>query len=133
MEAVARGARSSAGATGADVIGILPYGDPARANPFVDVVVPTGMGHLRNGLIAHADALVAIGGGAGTLAEIALAWVLDRPVLAYETAGWSGRLADTRLDDRQRPGAPADDRVYRVASASEVVTLLRRLLGPAAG
>ncbi len=128
MEAAARGARSAAGATGADVIGILPGHDPDDANPFVDVVLPTGLGPLRNGLVAHADAVVAIGGGAGTLSEMALAWVLDRPILAFRVDGWSGTLADTRIDSRVRFSVRPDDRVYGVASASEAVALLGDLL-----
>jgi hypothetical protein len=125
MEAVARGARRSARWSGGDVVGIVPT-DAPLANDFVDIVLPTGLGHLRNGLVAHADAVVAIGGGAGTLSEVALAWVLDRPVLAYRTEGWSGRIADTRLDERVRFSSRPDDRVYGVSAASEVIAVLDR-------
>jgi uncharacterized protein (TIGR00725 family) len=127
-EAVAKGARASARYVDGDVVGVLPADDGTDANPFVDVVVPTGLGHWRNGLVAHGDAVVAIGGGAGTLAEIALAWVWDRPIIAFRTEGWSGVLADTRLDDRARFPERPDDRVYGVAAAAEAVGLLGRLL-----
>ncbi len=130
MAAVARGAHRSARATGADVVGILPTGTAAHANPWIDVAIPTSLGHYRNGIVAHGDAVVAIGGGAGTLAEMALAWVFDRPVLAYRTEGWSGALADRRLDDRVRfPGAE-DDRVRGVDSAAEAIAVLREVLPP---
>lgn len=128
MAAVARGARASASATGADVIGVLPTGAHGDASPFVDIAIPTSLGHYRNGIVAHAEAVVAIGGGAGTLSELALAWAFDRPILAYRTEGWSGELADRRIDDRVRFPDRADDRVYGVDSAREVVSRLEVLL-----
>src|SRR3954447_2203137 len=70
MEAACRGAKSRLGQT----LALLPGEDRSAANGWVDFAVPTGLGELRNGLIVRsADALVAIGGGAGTLSEIALA------------------------------------------------------------
>ncbi len=70
MAAACRGARSAGGAT----LGLLPGTDRAAANEWVSVAVPTGLGELRNGLVVRAaDAVVAVGGGYGTLSEIALA------------------------------------------------------------
>ena len=70
MEAACRGAKSAGGAT----IGILPGADRAAANPFVDVAVPTGLGEARNALVVRAaDGVIAVGGGYGTLSEIAFA------------------------------------------------------------
>ena len=70
MEAACRGAKSAGGQT----VGILPGFDRSDANAFVDIGLPTGLGELRNGLVTRAaDALVAIGGAWGTLAEIAFA------------------------------------------------------------
>jgi len=70
MQAACRGARSA----GAITLGILPGEDRDAANPFVSVTVATGLGELRNAVVArNADALVAIGGGLGTLSEIAFA------------------------------------------------------------
>ena len=78
MEAACRGARGAGGTT----LGILPGSDRAAANAFVDVAVATGMGELRNGLVVRcADALVAIGGGYGTLSEIALSLKAGTPVV----------------------------------------------------
>jgi uncharacterized protein (TIGR00725 family) len=110
------------------VIGLLPGGDPGAANPHVDVALATGLGHVRNALVAHADAVVAIGGGAGTLSELALAWVHDRLVIAFRAGGWSGKLAGTRLDERVRfPGDP-DDRIHGVDTPAEAIALLRARL-----
>jgi uncharacterized protein (TIGR00725 family) len=70
MEAACRGARFADGTT----LGILPGSSRADANAWVSVAVATGLGELRNGLIVRsADALIAVGGGHGTLSEIALA------------------------------------------------------------
>jgi predicted Rossmann-fold nucleotide-binding protein len=83
---------------------------------------------VRNALIAHADALVAVGGGAGTLSEIALAWVHRRLVIAFRLPGWSGRVADAPLDDRRRFDTISDDRVFGVDTAQEAVAVLRENL-----
>jgi uncharacterized protein (TIGR00725 family) len=82
MEAACRGARSRHGRT----LGILPGEDREAANGWVEIAVATGLGELRNGLIVRAcDALVAVGGGHGTLSEVALALKLGRPVVGLGT------------------------------------------------
>ena len=78
MEAAARGAKAAGGLT----IGILPGDDPADANASIDVAIATGMGEMRNALIVRAaGAIIAIGGGWGTLSEIALARRIETPVV----------------------------------------------------
>ena len=78
MEAAARGAKQAGGLT----IGILPGSDPGAANPHIDVAIATGMGEMRNALIVRAaGAVIAIGGGWGTLSEIALARRMETPVV----------------------------------------------------
>ena len=82
MEAACRGARSAGGTT----VGILPGPTREDANPFVDVAIPTGMGEARNALVVRAaDAVIAIGGGVGTLSEIGLALKMGRPVVGLGT------------------------------------------------
>jgi len=82
MEAACRGARSRRGRT----LGILPGDDRDAANGWVEIAVATGIGELRNGLVVRAaDAVVAIGGGHGTLSEVALALKLGRPVVGLGT------------------------------------------------
>jgi uncharacterized protein (TIGR00725 family) len=82
MEAACRGARSRRGHT----LGILPGDDRDAANGWVEIAVATGLGELRNGLVVRAaDAVVAVGGGHGTLSEIALALKVGRPVVGVGT------------------------------------------------
>ena len=70
MRAAAEGARSAGGHT----IGILPGYDRASANEFIEFVIATGMGEARNAIIvASADAVIAMAGEGGTLAEIGFA------------------------------------------------------------
>jgi uncharacterized protein (TIGR00725 family) len=84
MAAASRGAKSAGGTT----IGILPGEDRSDANEWVDHVVVTGLGHLRNfAVAASADAVIAVGGRWGTLSEIAFAKLLGRPVVILEP-GW---------------------------------------------
>jgi uncharacterized protein (TIGR00725 family) len=82
MEAASRGARSKLGAT----IGILPGSDAGEANGWVELAIPTGLGEGRNALVARTgEVLIAVGGGYGTLSEIALALQAGRPVLGLGT------------------------------------------------
>jgi uncharacterized protein (TIGR00725 family) len=82
MAAVCRGARSARGMT----VGILPGTDRQTANEWVIVSIPTGLGELRNGLVVRAaDALLAVGGGYGTLSEVALALKTGVPVVGIGT------------------------------------------------
>jgi uncharacterized protein (TIGR00725 family) len=84
MAAAARGAKSVGGTT----VGILPGETRADANPWLDHVVVTGVGHGRNlAVVASGDAVIAVGGRYGTLAEIGLALTLGRPVVVLEP-GW---------------------------------------------
>lgn len=129
MTAAAQGARRSAAATGADVIGLLPTLQAGHANPYVDIVIPTGLSLARNLLVvASADVVVAVGGGSGTLSEIALAWQLGKPIVALsQTGGWAGRLAGQAVDDRRA------DKVVDVSSVSEAIAAIQQALAhPAA-
>jgi uncharacterized protein (TIGR00725 family) len=84
MAAAARGAKSAGGTT----IGILPGETRAGANEWIDHVVVTGIGHARNlAVVASGEAVIAVGGRWGTLAEIGLARTLGRPVVILEP-GW---------------------------------------------
>lgn len=84
MEAVCRGAAEAGGVT----VGILPVEDPSRANRWVQVPIPTGMGSARNRLVALAGrVVVAVGGRYGTLSEMAFALDAGRPVCSL--GGWT--------------------------------------------
>jgi uncharacterized protein (TIGR00725 family) len=96
MEAACRGAALAGGVT----IGILPGADRAAANEWVGVVIPTGLGELRNGLVVRAaDVVVAVGGAYGTLSEVALALKTGVRVIGLQT--WA-------IDGIERAGSPAD-------------------------
>lgn len=81
MEAACRGAREEGGET----VGILPGEDPRAANEWVTTPVATGLGHARNPLVVmNGEAVVAVDGAAGTLSELGLALVYDRPVAGLD-------------------------------------------------
>ena len=91
MKAAARGAKSAGGVT----IGILPDYDPTTANRFIDYPIPTGLGHARNAIVvASGGAVIAIGGGFGTLSEIGLALKMGKRVV--QIGSWE--LDDDRMD-----------------------------------
>lgn len=96
-----RGAREAGGTT----IAILPGETREAANAWADHVVVTGIGHARNlAVAASGDAVIAVGGSWGTLAEIGFAMRLGRPVVVLE-------------------GGPAIDGVPRAATPAAAVEL----------
>ena len=81
MAAACRGAKKAGGTT----IGIVPGERREEANEWVDHVVVTGIGHARNlAVVASGDAVIAVGGSWGTLAEIGFASRLGRKVVILE-------------------------------------------------
>jgi uncharacterized protein (TIGR00725 family) len=102
MQAVCEGVARVGGVS----IGLLPDADPALANPFVSVVIATGIGEARNALIARAAlCLIAIGDSYGTLSEVALGRQFGKLVIGLE-------------------GAARIDGVQHVASAHAAVTMV---------
>ena len=125
MEAAFMGARASEKYREGDTIAIVPSFDSADANEYADIVIPTGLDLLRNGIVANSDAVVAVGGGAGTLCEMSLAWTLKRLILAFNNVdGWSSQLAGMRLDDRIRYENIPDDQVFGISSAEEGIKII---------
>jgi uncharacterized protein (TIGR00725 family) len=111
MAAVCRGSKRAGGIT----IGVLPSYDRTDANPWVDHVICTGMGEARNVIIvASADVVIAIGGGLGTLSEIALALKLRKRVVA---------LGSWQLDDERLARHGTTSRYCRAGSVEQAVAL----------
>ena len=81
MAAAARGAKAAGGTT----IGVLPGIERHAGNEWLDYEIVTGVGHARNlAVAASGDAVIAVGGSWGTLAEIAYASMLGRRVVILE-------------------------------------------------
>jgi len=99
MEAASRGAKDGGGF----VIGIVPQDDKRAANEFCNAVIATGIGFARDFLTAYsADAIIIVGGGAGTMIEVAAAYQKGIPIIALKgTGGMADRLVDTYIDDRK--------------------------------
>lgn len=102
QKAVHRGAKSSPKRSDCDTIVLLPGFDPAPAVGHADVIIPTGLDAYRNALVANSEAVIAVGGGAGTLSEIAFAWQFNRPIFAVGDEGWAHQLANATLDHRRK-------------------------------
>ncbi|HID27098.1 MAG TPA: TIGR00725 family protein [Methanosarcinales archaeon] len=81
MEAAAHGAKLAGGTT----IGILPGYNKEDANPYVDIVIVTGISHARNVLVVRSsDAIIAMKGSYGTLSEIAFALKMEKPIITIK-------------------------------------------------
>ena len=104
MAAAARGATEAGGIA----IGILPEEDDRNANQWLSVAVPTGMGELRNAIVARSGVcLIAVGGNMGTLSEMAMGLKWGKPVFVI-------------FGDVSLPGAveisDVDDMLFKVAN-----------------
>lgn len=125
MEAAFAGAKASEKYKEGDTIAIIPSFDRTRRNEHADIVISTGLDMMRNAIVANADAVVAIGGGAGTLSEMAFAWPMLRLIMAYDNVdGWSSKVAGTRLDNKIRYEDIPEDKVYAVSSPEDVIKCL---------
>jgi uncharacterized protein (TIGR00725 family) len=111
MEAAARGAREAGGTS----VGLLPGSSRADANRYLSVVIPTGMGEMRNALLVRsADAVLCIGGSWGTLSELALAVRTGVPVVSL----WSWAPPDD--------GPTVADTLDEALAALETIFVVRR-------
>ena len=112
MEAAARGAKEAGGLT----LGIIPGEDSATANPYIDIVIPTGLGVARNILVVYSgQAVIAVGGSVGTLSEIAIAFVKGKPVIGLGT--WKLEKARTGGNEI----IPASNAIEAVKKAFEII------------
>ena len=115
MEAAARGAREAGGLT----IGILPGSSPQDSppNPYIDIPIYTGISDGRNALNAKtSDVVIAVGGGYGTLSEIAMALKNGKPVIALRT--WTISREDVELTG-----------LYQAETAAQVEQILLQVIG----
>ncbi|MBU6323521.1 LOG family protein [Patescibacteria group bacterium] len=120
MEAAAKGAKDAGGCT----VGVVKGPARGTSNRFTDVEVVSGMeaSGMDELLIAFmSDALIAIGGGAGTLQEIAIAYRNAKPVVVLDTADGWGKRVPAYLDLRRTV------RIRRAKTPSEAVRLALRL------
>ena len=110
-------------AAGGLVVSIVPSDDIQLQDWPCSVLIPSGMGDARNLLMALAgDACIVIGGRAGTISEVCLAWLHKRPLLPLVGhGGWSNDL----------PSHPPDERgnspIHPWSSVAELETELRQL------
>ncbi|MHA2059608.1 MAG: TIGR00725 family protein [Candidatus Ranarchaeia archaeon] len=120
MEAVFKGAKANKGTT----VGILPGPEKSEANIYTDITIVTNMGWTRNSLIQlSSDGVIVIGGKAGTLCEIAFAWMYGKPIVALPSAGgWGAKLAGTKIDERR------SDRIESAHSPQQAVERLLEIL-----
>jgi len=110
-------------AAGGQVLSIVTTDEMPGPDWPATIVVPCGMGDARNLLMALAgDACLVIGGRAGTISEVCLAWLHKRPLLPLVgCGGWSDGLPSNPPDER------ALSPILPWASTQELEAVLRSL------
>ena len=118
MRAASRGAKANNGLT----VGIIPQNDMSEANEFCDVVIPSGIGLMRDFLNAlSADGVIAVGGGSGTLSEICAAYMYSKPIVVLKNSGGtSSKFADQYLDHRENV------KIIGVSTPKEAIKVILR-------
>ena len=99
MRAACHGAHDTGGMT----VGIIPQSDSSLANEFCDIVIPSGLGLMRDFLNAlSADGIIVVGGGSGTLSEICAGYMYNKPIVSLKNSGGiATKYADQYLDHRK--------------------------------
>ena len=129
METVMQGAKSSDKYKEGDTIAILPGFDDKDANDFADIIIPTGLDIYRDAIVANSYAVVAIGGGVGTLNEMTFAWNFKRLMIAYTNVeGWSSKMAGVKMDQYVRYENIPEDQVFPTESAVQTIALLEKYI-----
>lgn len=83
MEAVAKGHLQAGGTP----IGLIPETEWSQANPYISIPIATGIGKSRNVIIAQAcPVLIAVGGGYGTMSEMAFGLHFEKQILTLGNA-----------------------------------------------
>lgn len=110
-------------ASGGEVVSIIPSDQMPAADWPATVVIPCGMGDARNLLMAlSGDACIVIGGRAGTISEVCLAWLHKRPLLPLVGhGGWSDSLPTHPPDERR------NSEILPWSSVAELESRLRGL------
>ncbi|MCL5746699.1 MAG: TIGR00725 family protein [Patescibacteria group bacterium] len=117
MQEACRGAKEKGGIT----VGIISGNKRNQANEYIDVEVVSGIINCSEEslIVSMSDGLIAIGGGSGTLQELALAYRNKKPIIAIKSVqGWANKLANTYLDERQ------NIKIIAASSADGAVKLL---------
>ncbi len=123
MEYASKGAKTSENYSPNSIIGVLPDYNPDNANPHIDICIPTGLGLSRNLILTSlASAVIAVGGGSGTLNEISSAWQMDKLIIGLKAGGWSERLCGTALDERRK------DIIFCAETPQEAIGILNEKL-----
>lgn len=94
----------------------------------VDVVISTGLergGGREMALILSCDGIITIGGGSGTLTEIAIAYQANIPIVSIKnTGGWSEKLSGQYLDERKRLKIGGVDTAEE--AVEKIITLIKK-------
>jgi len=121
--AAARGAKKAGGITVGVTYG---KGQDIYDKEFTDIIISTGIergGGREFILVNSCDAVIAISGGSGTLTELAIAYQSNIPMVVLEgTGGWSDKLANTYIDERNRL------KIIGVKTPKEAVETVLKLL-----
>ena len=116
MEAVSRGAVRARGRDlHPPIVGILPSYDVTAGNAYLDLAIPSGMGHARNALVAAAgEAVICIGGATGALSEVGMARKIGRPVIVFPGTGGTAALVGRAISS-----------IHEVSNVDEALAVIK--------
>jgi len=114
MEFAADGAKSKGGIT----VGIVKGDSRNTANKYIDIEInanTSGEGE-EDILVSSCDGIIVVGGGAGTLQELACAYRKKKPIVVCSSIGGVGqKYINSYLDERK------STKIYAAKTAKEII------------
>lgn len=117
MESASKGAQENGGTT----VGVIKGPERFTSNPYVDIEVVSGMnadGMDEMQIILMSDGIICVGGGAGTMQELALAYRNKKPiVIMKDSGGWASKVQKLKyFDERKRVQIQTADKPVEAVS-----------------
>ncbi|MEK6951556.1 MAG: TIGR00725 family protein [Nanoarchaeota archaeon] len=119
MDAAIKGCTEAKGIS----IGILPESDLGKTSKYLNIPILTGMGFARNQIISlSCDGMIVVGGGVGTLTEVAYAYAYGKPIIFMkDSGGLVEQFSNKYMDEKKRV------KILEASTPEEAINLILKV------
>ncbi|MBI2499090.1 TIGR00725 family protein [Candidatus Woesearchaeota archaeon] len=102
-------------------VGILPDSDLSKTSKHLKIPILTGMGFARNQIISlSCDGMIVVGGGVGTLTEVAYAYAYGKPIVFMkDSGGLVEQFSNKYMDEKERV------KILEASTPEEAINLIK--------